>query len=287
MKSIPLLILFATGAHASVLFYDSQSASSVYNNTSYSPSGLTYTMANSQALPVNDGKRVSNGLGDTGGNDYFSLTLTTGGAWDQAGLYDSGSQTVGGGSVSGAVYMGVLVRAQNAAGAASENKAGAPQGSYAAFQLNRPSVTTLGVGNYWTAWAYSIFGVAGDRDLIQGSGGSSWLNYDTTAHWMVAKITFNAGAADDISVWLDPNPDDLDSQQTGVRRYTASAVGDLSFNEIAYRSGNLGAQSSWEFDESRFAMSWSSLTAPIPEAGSALLLGSCALGFVMRRRKNC
>lgn len=166
MKSIPLLILFATGAHASVLFYDSQSASSVYNNTSYNASGLTYTMANSQALPVNDGKRVTNGLGDSGGNDYFSLTLSAGDAWDQAGLYDSGSQTVGGGSVSGSVYMGILVRAQNPAGGTSENKSGAVQGTYAAFQLGRPSVTTLGVGNYWSAWAYSIFGVAGDRDLI-------------------------------------------------------------------------------------------------------------------------
>jgi hypothetical protein len=269
---------------ATVIYYDGQTADSDYIQTAYHPDGLIYTLANSQTLPVTGGKRVTNGMGDGGnGNDYLALSLAAGDAWDQAGLLDAGSGTVGGGAVSGTIYLGFLVRAQNAAGPASENKSGDPQGTYAAFQLGRPFTAVLGLGNHWNAWAYSIFGATGDRDLVQGGGGNTWLDVNTTTHWMVARLTFQPGAPDDVTVWLDPNPDDLDNQASGVRRYAATAAGDLSFNEIAYRSGNLGSLSAWEIDEVRFASSWASLVSVVPEPASAGLVGLDALLLARRR----
>ncbi len=286
MKTLSACLLLTIPVQAGLIYYDGQDAGSDFLNTFYDPSGMTYTMANSSALPVTGGRRVVNGGGDPAQNDYFSLSLSSGDNWDDAGLLDTGSGSVGGGNVSGTLYASFLLRSQSPVSASLENKSISPGGAYAAFQLGLGSGSgaagKLGMGNHWNAWAYSIFGVGGEIDLVEGSGGSTYLAYDADVHWMVAKIDFVGGAADSFTVWLDPNPDDLDSQATGVRRATGS--GDLSFNQVAYRAGNQPGVNVWEFDEVRFGTTWADMQSVtvVPEASTASIL---ALGLALLLRR--
>lgn len=278
------MLCAALPVHAATIWYDGQTAGGTYVNTTYDAAGLTYTMANGQTLRVTGGKRTTPGNGDPGGNDYFGLNPTAGDVWDTAGLYDTGTGTIGGGNVSGTLYLSVLVRAHGAASSTTENKDGiAPDGAYAAFQLSG-GPSSLGLGNYWEAWAYSVFGVTGSHDLRQASGGTTYLSVNTAVHMLVAKITFNAGAADDIAIWLDPNPDHGAAQGDLIRRYIADAVGDISFNTIAYRSGNIPTINSWDFDEVRFGTTLSSvMPVPAPTALPAGLVLMTMLGLRRRR----
>ena len=280
MKTFFPCLLLALPVHAGLIYYDGQDAGSDFLNTFYDPSGMSYTMANSSALPVTGGRRVVNGGGDTLiQNDYFSLSLASGDNWDDAGLLDTGSGSVGGGNVSGTLYASFLLRSQSPV-------SGTLEPAYSAFQLGLGSGSgaagKLGMGNHWNAWAYSIFGVGGEMDLVQGSGGTTWLEYNADVHWMVAKIDFVGGAADNFTVWLDPNPDDLDSQATGVRR--ATGTGDLSFNQISYRAGNQPGVNIWEFDEVRFGTAWADMQSVtvVPEAGTASIL-ALGLALILRR----
>ncbi|MFO1491556.1 MAG: PEP-CTERM sorting domain-containing protein [Kiritimatiellia bacterium] len=286
MKLILPLFAAALPLQAGLIYYDAQQADSAYVNTSYNASGMTYTMANSSALAVSGGRRVVNGGGDgVNQNDYFSLPLSTGDNWDSAGLLDAGTGTIGGGNVSGSLYTSFLLRAQNPANSTTEGS-----GAYAAFQLGKGSGSgasaAIGMGNHWNAWAYSIFGNTGDHDLVQGTGGTTWLNYDTNVHWMVARITFNAGAADDYTIWLDPNPDDLDSQAGAIRRFSGTA--DMAFNQVSYRAGNIQGTNAWEFDEVRFGTTWADMQSVtvVPEPASAGLLALGLAAALGRKRRT-
>lgn len=286
MKRFAPFLLLALPVQAGLVYYDGQDAGSTFVNTAYNATGMTYTMANSSALAVTGGRRVVNGGGDPGQNDYFALSLAPGDNWDASGLLDTGSGSVGGGNVSGTLYVSFLLRSQNAVDGSIENKSISPGGAYSAFQLalvsGSGSSAKLGMGNHWNAWAYSIFGVAGDKDLVQGSGGNTWLDYNTDVHWMVARIDYAAGADDSFTIWLDPNPDDLDAQATGIRR--ATGTGDLSFNQISYRAGAQPGINAWEFDEVRFGTAWADMQSVtvVPEASTASIL---ALGLALLARR--
>lgn len=283
--SLGMLVLLCAAATASadLIWYDGQGADSTYVNTTYDAGGLAYTLANGKALTVSGGKRTTSGAGDPSGNDYFGLNPTSGDAWDMAGLYDAGTDTIGGGDVEGTLYLSVLVRAHQSVSAVTEEKDGtAPDGAYAALQI-QGGPSSLSLGNNWNAWAYSIFGVAGTRDLRQASGGTTYLSYNTSVHMLLAKITYHAGAADDLVVWLDPNPSNGDAQGDLIRRYAADAVGDISFDTVAYRSGNIPTTNSWDFDEVRFGTTMGSVT-PTP-APMALPAGLFLMGLLIGRRR--
>ena len=286
MKALYASLLLTLPVHAGLIYYDGQDLASTFLNTFHDPSGMTYTMGNSSALPVTGGRRVVNGGGDPAQNDYFSLPLASGDNWDDAGLLDTGSSSVGGGNVSGTLYASFLLRSQNPVSGALENKGIVPGGAYSAFQLGLGSgsgaAAKLGMGNHWNAWAYSVFGVAGDKDLVQESGGGTWLDYNADVHWMVARIDFVDGADDSFTIWLDPNPDDLDAQATGVRR--ATGTGDLAFNQVSYRAGNQPGINVWEFDEVRFGTTWDDMQSVtvVPEASTASIL---ALGLALLLRR--
>ncbi len=257
-------------AEAGLLHYEGQTASATYVNTAYNAKGLHYTYANGKGtMLTTGGKRTTPGSGDPAGCDYFDLSPAAGGAWDLAGLYDAGSGTIGGGNVEGVLYVSVLVRSYAVSDGTSENKGAGTQGMFGGFDLLRGATDLLGLGNEWSAWAFSIYGaVTGKKDLVQAAGGTTYLNVDKNTHLLVARIAFHAGAADDLSVWLDPDPDNGDTQLDAVRRFIGAAQGDLSFNRIGYRSGNIPAVNSWDFDEVRFGTDWASIT---PRGASAPL----------------
>jgi len=258
---------------AGLLYYDGQTVDSSYSNTLYAAKGLQYTYANGKrSMLVSGGKRVAQGAGDAGGNDYFNLNPAPGSSWDQAGLFDSASGTIGGGSVEGVLYISVLVRAHDSSNGTTERQTGdLPHGRYFGLCTWHDSTETLGIGNELGAWAYSIFGtVTGKRDLYDGSGGSTtYLNVSRDVRLMVVRIAFHANAADDISAWLDPDPDRGDIQTNDVRRYIGTANGDLSFNRIAYRAGDIPTVDGVDFDEVRFGTDWASVT-PSPSESFAV-----------------
>jgi len=237
------------------LWYDGQSADSLFTNTMYNSGGLHYQMANGEYLEVSGGKRITPGTGDAG-TDTFTLETGTESIWQDAGLFNADSGLIGGGDISGILYFGALVRAQNSVKTETE-----PTEAY--VQLTRPGLNNLGaigMGNGLNPWAYSIAGVFGGHcDLPREDDTPRFLGYNTSVHMMVAKITYKANASDTVTVWLDPNPDHGDSQDTNTI-HQATYNGDLSFNQISYRSGNLGAPSAWEFDEVRLATSWEGVT---------------------------
>jgi len=247
------------------IWYDGQESNSSFINTTYDAAGMTYTMANGQPLPVTGGKRITPGTGDAG-TDTFTLETGEESIWREIGLYDHDSGLIGGGDISGVLFFGALVRSQNSVSSTTEQHNGTPpEGTEAYMQLTRPGLNNLGafgMGNAWSAWAYSIAGVfGGGGDFVQ-EGTSNYAAYNTSVHMMIAKIVFKANATDTVTAWLDPNPDNGDAQLSTIRRVTRS--GDLSFSQISYRSGNLGALSSWEFDEVRFATSWQGIVTNMP-----------------------
>ncbi len=257
-----LTLLAALRAQADLLYYDGQTAESAYVNTTHATQSLRYTYAGGRrTMPVSGGKRVAYGAGDPTGNDYLDLNPTAGSVWGTASLFDAASGKIGGGGVEGVLYVSFLIRARVESNGSSENKGVTPGGRYCGFDLYRDSTGVLGMGNHWSAWAYSIYGSGpGDQDLKDESGGTTWINVDRNVHLLVARIAFHANAADDIAVWLDPVPEDGDTQGFPIRRYIASAKGDFSFNRLAYRCGNIPDLTATEFDEVRLGTDWASVT---------------------------
>jgi len=125
------------------------------------------------------------------------------------------------------------------------------------------------MGNGWNQWAYSIGGVFGSTDLKQ-TNGTTFVSVNTATRWMVAKITFKHMVPDTATIWLDPNPDHGDNQAGTVCRATVN--GDFSFNQLAFRSGNIPGLNSWEFDEVRFATDWRGTVTNLPSLQQGVIL---------------
>jgi len=254
------------------IYYDSQRASSPYSNTTFSADSLTYTLANGVVLPVGGGKRVTPGTGAASGTDAIDLNPSPESALARCSLYDSASGTIGGGNARGVLYVGCLVRAHYSAGPDTERKDGdLPYGSYAGVQLTRSGAISLGIGNGWGQWAYSIFSGAPTTgvDLVQvTTNAASWVSVDTAVHMLVAKITYQPGANDSVVVWLDPNPNYGDNQPNEIRR--GSLSGDMSFNSILYGSGDIPGLDAWDLDEVRVALDWRGLVTSPPLSGTLI-----------------
>ncbi len=65
-------------------------------------------------------------------------------------------------------------------------------------------------------------------------------------------------------------PDDLDTQGGLICRHSISAAADLSFDAIAYRSGEIPGLNRWDFDDVRFGTDWSSMMT-MPEPATMLI----------------
>jgi len=74
----------------------------------------------------------------------------------------------------------------------------------------------------------------------------------------VARIDYNSGADDTVTVWMDP---DIVASEAGQGNlYRRTFTGNARFNRIALRSGSNNNDDSWDFDEIRFGTNWGSVT---------------------------
>lgn len=199
------------------------------------------------------------------------LDVSNGGPFDSAGLVSGG--LIGGGSTTGTLYFAFLAR-----NASSD----VPNGTedYACLLL-QGGANVLGVGNYWTAWAYSTFGLGGDQDMVFGTGGATWLDMNSSVHLFLGKIDYTAGN-DSVTVWLDPNLSLGDAQPNSTRRITAT--GDMSFSGYTLETGSVNNNNAWEFDEVRFGTTFLSV---VPEPGTmTMMLFSALVLSLFRTRRS-
>jgi hypothetical protein len=196
--------------------------------------------------------------GNGGSGTRVSLDLSAGGTFGAAGMVDGGS--IGGGAVTGVLYVSFLTRSSYPSDGTTEPR-------YAGLMIGRgdTEIQSLG-GNHGPAWAYSIFGASGNQDLLANGVAGTYIGVDTVTRLFVAKITYHAGAADDLTVWLDPDPAAGDAQGTTVRSYSGTGIADLSFDNLRLRAGDDGATDAWDFDEIRIGTDWASVTPATTEA---------------------
>lgn len=166
-----------------------------------------------------------------------------------AGLYDAASDTIGGGNVSGTLYISFLIHAHFSTG----------NNAYGGLQLSRGDDTTgVLIGDSLPAWGYSLWypqtSTSVDLDNMNGTG--AYLYVDTNTHLMVAKITYIAGGPDTLTAWLDPNVEYDENDQSSSATYIGSMSGDFSFNRFFLSGGNANQ---FDYGDIRFGTSWSSV----------------------------
>ena len=196
-------------------------------------------------LQTTAGKAVTSGDGGHGGR--VEPDMLPGGGLHAAGLVDGVSGDVGGGDVSGTLYLSFLARAVST-----------DRGSeYAGLQLWRDDAEGLLVGNSWSSTRYGIAAGGFTETELNGSG-----TVDTNAHFFVLRLDYFAAANDNVTIFLDP---DLSLAEGGQAAGIQTLVsGNASFDFINLRSGN--STHPWEYDEIRMGTTWESVT---PEIGRA------------------
>jgi hypothetical protein len=198
-------------------------------------------------------------------------------------LYDSASDTIGGGNVSGDVYVrfdAEIASTQDAAYAAG----------FGWFQLHRGSALTveelnagssgnnaLNVGKEW--------GTTGFSGIVATPGtGDGWNHFtlnpsgtvNSSVHTFVMKISYAAGAADSVSLYLDPLVA-AESGQPSSLITTLTGVGDLSFDSFVLRCGNQATN--WNFDNVKFGAFFADVTA-VPEPSMVTLIALGVFGLI-------
>ena len=195
--------------------------------------------------------------------------LSSRGPFVAAGLYDSAGGTIGGGNVSGTLYLSFLIHSYFSTG----------QNAYGGLHLSRGDSTTgVLIGNSAPAWAFSLAyaptGLSVDLDNENGTG--TYLYVDTNPHVVVARINYVAGGDDTITTWLDPNPVTDENTQNSATTYLGALSGDLSFNRFFLRGGYTGKQ--FDYGQIRFGTTWNSV---LPAAPSVSLPAPVIQGAVV------
>jgi hypothetical protein len=171
---------------------------------------------------------------------------------------------IGGGAVSGTLYLSFLQRCNRVTRLANGDLDGGD--AFFGFQLYRDTTEVQGFGEATgtasTAGTFETFAIGGVVPF------TPTVFTDNRTHLWVVKLTFNASANDSMQVWLDPDLTKAEAQQTGPTLVKTN-TGDLSFNRLAYR-GRAGKTDHFiEHDEARFGTTWASV---LPVVSSPLII---------------
>ena len=206
-----------------------------------------------------------------GGNGTVVLnTSNDTGDWITANSYNNGTATPP------PLYYGFDVTVTNNAG---ETGSG---GMFSALQMFTGGLPTMGIGNNWTATAWSWF----DEGLTQGDLNSSTPTLPNSyeviqvglTKRIVAKITYGNGANDTATVWLNPTTDPEGSQPANLT--TSLPLGAYHFSQVNVRTGNPPAAAT--YSNIIFGTTFADV-AQVPEPSGLLLVG--AAGAMMLRRR--
>ena len=191
---------------------------------------------------------------NTGGGVILSPDRSAQGTFATAGLYDVASGKIGGGAVEGTLYVSFLFRADAAPAA----------WNWFGLQTYRDGVELQALGGMPSLETtfYGIFGKSGKQQLKNNGGTGATLTVDTATRLFVAKIAFHANAADDLTVWMDPDPAKGDDQDASVYMFTKPALDNLSFDEFRLRGSG---SKTWEYDEIRVGTAWADITPATTE----------------------
>jgi len=180
--------------------------------------------------------------------------LSVAGPFAGAGLLDSASGTIGGGSVSGTLYLRFLIRAHFNTG----------NNAYGGLQLSRGNdATGVLIGNNLAAWAFSLWSPSTSTSADLNNNSGNYLFVDTNVHLIVARITYNANADDALTVWLDPNTSANEVSQSSATTYIGAVSGDFSFDRFFLRGGYSDKQ--FDFGAICLGTSWSAVVSSAPE----------------------
>jgi alpha-glucosidase (family GH31 glycosyl hydrolase) len=201
--------------------------------------------------------------------------LSSNGLLAAAGLVDVEGQTVGGGSVSGTLYLSCLLRAHFTSGRLA----------YGGLHLSRGDDRAgFLFGNSWAAWGYSLYYAPSDTsvDLNAYEGGSGYLVVDTNVHLLVARIVYSPGDDDQVTCWLDPNLAASEDNQNSPATYVGSYAGDASFNCLLLRGGNANQ---FDYGALRLGTTWGSVMpgeVKVPTQRPAIMGAAMGSGRIFR-----
>lgn len=298
-------LTFCAALLASVTFISQASAAVLYTEDfSTAPANLSSGKWNSAitdgAVPVAGTWNVASsiagsvnaGSGTRQANAQFSFDgadLTGFGA-----LFDAGSNTVGGGNVAGTLYLRFDVQILHPNPADLSPHFGGLQ-LHRGTTSNRADMdqyTTQGallLGKQWgrAAYSYTVNGaVNGDLNAIGAPDPAPYAFIDTNWHTVVARINYNAAAADSATVWFDPDFNLTEAgQDAAVTTALSTGAGNYSFNTFVLRAGNNGM--TINFADIVFATDPTDVGfAPVPEPTALVLAAVSALGCIVVRGRG-
>ena len=200
----------------------------------------------------------------------ISITLDQS-AFTSANLWDSGTSTVGGGAVSGSLFIAFEMTPLDRGG--NPNISNASSGA----RLSGGG-SDIVFGNRLSAWAYSAWKGTNDNlgDISEGAGRIDPVKGTT----VLGVMEFNFGSAVDDTLVLKVSGDD------GATWSTRTFTGDYSFDGFNFESNyTSGDPNGWKWSTAGFATTQAEAIAIVPEPSSAALLGLGGLALILRRRK--
>lgn len=171
---------------------------------------------------------------------------------------------IGGGAVSGTVYVSFLQRCNRVTRLTNGDLDGGD--AFFGFQIYRDGTEIQGFGE--ATGTASVAGTFETFSLGGVVGFTPAVPTDNRLHLWVVKLIFNPSSNDSLEAWIDPDLSKPEALQTGPKLVKAN-IGDLSFNRLAYRGRAGKTDHHIEHDEARFGTTWD---AVLPVVSSPLII---------------